>query len=38
MRGTRRTKTSDGSANPDLTQLEPKGWCLDLTGATCGVQ
>jgi catalase len=32
----RRTKTIDGSGNPHLAQSEPKGWCLDLTGATCG--
>ena len=32
----RRTKTMDRNRNPDLAQREPKGWCLDLSGATCG--
>jgi hypothetical protein len=30
----RRTKNIDGS-KPYLAQAEPKGWCLDLSGATC---
>jgi catalase len=32
----RRAKTMESGGNPDLAQREPKGWCLDLTGATCG--
>jgi len=32
----RRSKTIDGSGNPFLAKTEPKGWCLDLSGATCG--
>ena len=32
----RRSKTIDGNRNPYLAQAEPKGWCLDLSGATCG--
>jgi len=31
----RRSKTIDGNRNPYLAQAEPKGWCLDLSGATC---
>ena len=32
----RRSKTMEGNSDPYLAQREPKGWCLDLTGATCG--
>ena len=32
----RRTKTMDRNRNPAVAQAEPKGWCLDLRGATCG--
>jgi catalase len=31
----RRSKTMETSSDPNLAQREPKGWCLDLTGATC---
>jgi catalase len=31
----RRTKMIDGSGKPYLSKAEPKGWCLDLSGATC---
>lgn len=30
----RRTKMIDGT-KPHLAQAEPRGWCLDLSGATC---
>jgi catalase len=32
----RRSKTMEGGGKPYLAQAEPKGWCLDLSGATCG--
>jgi catalase len=31
----RRSKTMAGGGKPYLAQAEPKGWCLDLSGATC---
>lgn len=31
----RRAKMIDNSGKPYLAKTEPKGWCLDLSGATC---